>query len=204
MLILDPIPTPRFIGRPVEAPKPPPKIHSLTELEAEIVHPRVMATLRVVSQRLHDAQIRHAVVGAIAVGHHGWPRATSDVDLVLGPEAWTTAPDGSTTSNIDLPEAVDGVRVDYLPVDVAGDFLIESFARATVSEGVPIAPIEVVILTKLVRLLTRDHADVVELVKTGLFSTQLVDDYLERHAPMLTPRFRRLVEQAHKEKQRGG
>jgi hypothetical protein len=89
-------------------------------------------------------------------------------------------------------------------VDVAGDFLIESFARVTLSEGVPIAPIEVVILTKLIRMITRDYADVVELVKTGLFETQMVDDYLERHAPMLTPRFRRLVEQAHRELQRGG
>jgi hypothetical protein len=126
------------------------------------------------------------------------------VDLLLGPEAWTTDRGGSMTPNPELLESLNGVRIDYFPVDTARDFLIESFARATVTEGVPIAPIEVVILTKLIRLLTRDHADVVELVKTGLFSTQLVDDYLERHAPMLTPRFRRLVEQAQREKQRGG
>lgn len=204
MLILDPIPVPRFIGRPVEAPKPPPKIHSLTELQAEAVKTHIIDTLRQVSRDLTAQQIRHEVVGAIAVGHHGWPRATKDIDLILGPEAWAIASDGSTTPNIDLPEIVNGVRVDYLPVDVAGDFLIDSFASATISEGVPIAPIEVVILTKLIRLLTRDHADVVELVKTGLFETQRVDDYLEQHAPMLTQRFRRLVEQAQREKQRGG
>ncbi|HTM43814.1 MAG TPA: hypothetical protein VL137_02605 [Polyangiaceae bacterium] len=185
-------------SRPVEF-----KIRSLTELEDLAVHPRVMGALRATSNNLHAAGVRHAALGAIAVGVHGWPRATSNVELLLGPEAWTEAPDGSLTPNIPMPETVNGVGVDYLHVGIAGDFLIDAFASAHISEGVPIARVEVVILTKLIRLVTRDHADIVELLKAGLFDPSMVETYLETHAPMLTPRFRVLAEQAKKEKLRG-
>jgi hypothetical protein len=199
VLILDPVPTPPIIRAPVNAAKPPPQLRSLTELEELAIHPRVMQALREISGRLQADHIRHAVVGAIAVGHHGWPRATSDVDLVLGPEAWTKSPDGSLVPNVSLPENVNGVGIDYLSVDVAGDFLIDAFASVHLSEGVPIAPVEVVILTKLIRLVMRDQADIVELVKAGLFQAATVESYLELHAPMLTPRFLALVEQARRE-----
>lgn len=95
------------------------------------------------------------------------------------------------------------MHIDYLPIGVAGDFLIESFARVHFTEGVPIAPIEVVVLIKLLRLVFRDQADIVELLKAGLFDAANVDRYVDTHAPMLTLRFRELREQAEREKQRG-
>jgi hypothetical protein len=70
------------------------------------------------------------------------------------------------------------------------------------TEGVPIAPIEVVILTKLVRLAMRDQADIVELLKAGLFDPLQVEDYLQAHAAMLTPRFQELRRQAERERER--
>jgi hypothetical protein len=72
-----------------------------------------------------------------------------------------------------------------------------------VTEGVPIAPIEVVILTKLIRLVMRDQADIVELLKAGLFDTQQVAAYVSLHAPMLAPRFEELRRQAERELARG-
>jgi hypothetical protein len=68
-----------------------------------------------------------------------------------------------------------------------------------VSEDVPIAPMEVVIITKLLRLAMRDQADVVELVKAGVVDLDAVRAYLETNAPMLTSRFDALVEQARRE-----
>lgn len=62
---------------------------------------------------------------------------------------------------------------------------------------------EVVILTKLIRLATRDQADIVELVKTGLTDVARTQRYLAEHAPMLTGRFGALVEQAAAERARG-
>lgn len=182
------------------SPPPPPKRRSLTELESSAVNPRVIAALREVSRRMTGVGVRHVTIGALAVGVHGWPRATSDVDLLLAPEAWDTRPDGSQTPRVSLPEAVNGVAIDYLPIDVAGEFLLEAFERALVSEGVPVAPIEVVIVTKLIRLVMRDQADIVELVKSGLVDQDAVRGYLDQHAPMLTSRFSALCEQAERER----
>jgi hypothetical protein len=103
---------------------------------------------------------------------------------------------------VELPEQIDGVTIDYLPVSVAGDFLLESFDRVLLTEGVPIAPIEVVILTKLVRLAMRDQADIVELLKAGLFDEQHVSSYLQQHASMLCSRFQGLCVQASRERER--
>jgi hypothetical protein len=163
----------------------------------------VLGALREISRRLSAARVRHGVLGAIAVGVHGWPRATQDVHLLLGPEAWQQVPGGTLTPLVEMPEQVNGVGIDYLPVSIAGDFLIEAFDRVLVTEGVPIAPIDVVILTKLVRLVMRDQADIVELLKAGLFDTAAVESYLEQHAPMLTRRFLELKAQAEREIARG-
>ncbi|HKY40953.1 MAG TPA: hypothetical protein VJN18_33695 [Polyangiaceae bacterium] len=203
MLILQPVETPSFVGRPVTGPVEAPKVRSLSELEETAVKSKIVGVLREVSGRLNQQGVRHCVLGAIAVGIHGWPRATRDVDLLLGPEAWRSAPDGTLTALVEMPEQVNGVGIDYLPVSVAGDFLIEAFDRVLITEGVPIAPIEVVILTKLVRLVMRDQADIVELLKAGLFDAAAVESYLEQHAPMLTRRFLELKEQAEREIARG-
>lgn len=181
------------------SPPPPARRRSLSELEATAVNPRVIAALREASRRLSAAGIRHATIGALGVGVHGWPRATSDVDLLLAPEAWEPHPDGSQTPRVELPESIEGVGIDYLPIDVAGEFLLAAFDNALVSEGVPVAPLEVVIVTKLIRLVMRDQADIVELVKSGLVDEPAICRYLDQNTPMLTSRFRALAEQAARE-----
>jgi hypothetical protein len=205
IVILDPIEDlPRIVGEPViGSPPPPPKILTLTELEERGPSARVVEALRQVSKRLTAQGVRHAVLGALGIGIYGWPRATNDVDLLLGPEAWHTTAGGTQTELVELPKNIGSVGIDYLCMDIAGDFLLESFDRAYITEGVPIAPVEVVIATKLIRLAMRDAADIVELVKAGLTDLELVAAYLDRHAPMLTGRLRALAEQALKEKSRG-
>jgi hypothetical protein len=189
VLILERVATPRFVGRPwTRAKMIAGRRRNLTELEATAINPAVIAALREASRRLTAQGVRHLVIGALAVGAHGWPRATRDVDLLVAPEAWDT-----------LVDSIGGVDIDYLPVDVAGDFLLASFAAPFVSEDVPIAPMEVVIITKLLRLAMRDQADVVELVKAGVVDLDAVRAYLETNAPMLTSRFDALVEQARRE-----
>lgn len=183
-------------------PQPPAQRRTLSELEAGAINPRVIAALREASRRLTAAGIRHVTIGALAVGVHGWPRATGDVDLLLAPEAWDTHADGSHRPRVELVESIGGVGIDYLPVDVAGEFLLAAFDGALVSEGVPVAPIEVVIVTKLIRLAMRDQADIVELLKSGLVDEPAVCGYLDQHAPMLTSRFRALSEQAARERER--
>jgi hypothetical protein len=202
MLILQPIPGLRIVGRPVGMKNPPARRLTLSELEETIVSPKVIAALREASRRLTAADVRHVVIGALAVGVHGWPRATRDVDLLLGPEAWTTHPSGAQTPNLALDETIDGIGIDHLPIDIATEFLTLGFEQALKNEGVPIAPIEVVIVTKLIRLAMRDQADIVELVKARTFDPDGVMRYLELHTPMLSRRFQALVDQAKLELER--
>lgn len=82
MPILQPVAAPPIVGRPIKMAPVTPKVHELRELEQTAVHPRVVAALRAISRRLSEQHVRHCVLGAIAVGIHGWPRATQDVDLL--------------------------------------------------------------------------------------------------------------------------
>jgi hypothetical protein len=50
----------------------------------------------------------------------------------------------------------------------------------------------------------RDQADIVEMVKAGLFDRDAVARYLADHTPMLLSRWEALVAQADAERQRGG
>jgi hypothetical protein len=77
-------------------------------------------------------------------------------------------------------------------------------ALAARTEGVPVAPAEVVVCTKLLRPAMRDQADIVEMVKAGLFDRVVVGRYLGEHTPMLVGRWEALVAQAEAERQRGG
>ena len=40
------------------------------------------------SARLTDLGVPHMLIGGVAVGLHGYPRATKDVDFLVGPEAF--------------------------------------------------------------------------------------------------------------------
>jgi len=177
----------------------PARRHSLSELSAQVLNADVVAAVRHASRGLSEQGVRHLLVGAVAGGIHGWPRATRDVNFLVAPEAWDQSADGKLTARVKLPLEIQGVSVDYLPIDVAGAFLLKAFERGIDSEGVPVAPVEVVILTKLLRMAMRDQADVVELVKSGLFDTAQITSYLETHTPMLVSRFQALVEQAQQE-----
>jgi hypothetical protein len=83
LLILQPVETPAFVGPVIKMTPPAPKLLSLSELEQTAVHPRVLSALREISSRLSAEGVRHGVLGALAVGIHGWPRATRDVDLLV-------------------------------------------------------------------------------------------------------------------------
>lgn len=42
------------------------------------------------SEALTSLGVRHALVGGLAVGVHGHPRATKDIDFIVGAEAFAT------------------------------------------------------------------------------------------------------------------
>src|SRR5438477_162072 len=63
-------------------------------LLSDIVAQRVLDALRVASEALTRAGIAHAVIGGLAVGANGYPRATKDVDFLVGDDAFVHHAEG--------------------------------------------------------------------------------------------------------------
>ena len=156
-------------------------------LLADVVAPKVLEALKLASEPLARAEVRHVVVGDLAVGANGHPRATKDVDFLVGDEAFEHH--GKLVSlRAGLPFQVDGIAVDFLSPDADEPFL-EAALSAPPGSVIDAAPL---IYMKLKASRMQDRADVVALIKSSLDveSTRL---YLQAHAPALVARFEDLV-----------
>lgn len=142
--------------------------------------------------------MRFALAGALAVGAHGHPRATKDVDFLVGPEAFCVHPSGIVTIMPGVPIAVGNVAVDPMSIDPGEEFLIQAIEQAAISEGIPVLPAPALVYTKLKSPRKKDEADIVELVHSGL-DVDEVRAYLAQHAPRFVPKFEALVERAEEE-----
>ncbi len=158
------------------------------------VAPRVRDAAIKSAAKLNDLGIRYALAGGLAVGAHGYVRATVDVDFLVGEEAFEHH--GTVVAfKAGVPIEVDGVRIDYLSPVSLGAQLEEVLDRPPMNEGLAIVPIEVLIYMKLAAKRRRDLVDVIELVKVGA-DVNRVRDYLQQYATDLIPRFEELVNEA--------
>jgi hypothetical protein len=162
-----------------------------------VVAPEILNAMHAAAAKLKSSGIRHALAGALAVGAHGYPRASKDVDFVVGEEAFAIHEGGIVTVNPSVPIRVGHVVVD--PISVGDEpHLLEAIQRAPVDDGIPILPVEALVYMKLKSRRRKDTADVVELVKAGIDTTQIAD-YLSRYAPDLSSKFQTLVSEAEAE-----
>jgi len=158
------------------------------------VAPRVRDAAIKSAAKLNDLGIRYALAGGLAVGAHGYVRATVDVDFLVGEEAFEHH--GTVVAfKAGVPIEVDGVRIDYLSPVSLGAQLEEVLDRPPMNEGLAIVPIEVLIYMKLAAKRRRDLVDVIELVKVGA-DVSRIRDYLQQYATDLIPRFEELVNEA--------
>ena len=158
------------------------------------VAPRVREAAVKSAAQLNDLGIRYALAGGLAVGAHGYIRATSDVDFLVGEEAFEHR--GPLVAfKAGVPIEVDGVRIDYLSPVSLGPHLEEVLDHPLMNEGLAIVPIEVLIYMKLAAKRRRDLVDVIELVKAGA-DVNRVRDYLRQYASDLLPSFEELVNEA--------
>jgi hypothetical protein len=74
------------------------------------VSPKVRDAAIKTADQLNYLGIRHALAGGLAVGAHGYVRATTDVDFLVGEEAFEHQ--GSLVAfKAGVPIEVDGVRI---------------------------------------------------------------------------------------------
>ncbi len=162
-----------------------------------VVAPRVLAAMRTASRALSSLGVRHAVAGGLAVGAHGYPRNTQDVDLLVGDEAFERHAGGLVTLKPGVPIQVDGISVDLLSASGGEAFLEQSLEPPTAGD-VAVVPAGALVYLKLKSPRLKDRADVVELIKAGL-AVEVVRQYLERYAPPLVARLHECVAQAQAE-----
>ncbi len=159
-------------------------------LLTDVVAPKVLEALKLASEALALANVRHVVVGGLAVGANGHPRATKDVHFLIGDEAFEHH--GKLVSlRAGLPFQVDGVAVDFLSPDADEPFL-EAALGAPPGSVIDVAPL---VYMKLKASRMQDRADVVALIKLSL-DVEATRSYLQAHAPAFVTRFDDLVEVA--------
>lgn len=174
--------------RPGRMKKPDPS------LLVDVVAPKVLDAWKTASAALARAGVRHLVIGGLAVGANGYPRATRDVDFLVGDEAFTHHPGGLVTMNPALPIEVNDVPIDYsYPRRDEGHL---SAALAAASGAFVDVPRLIYMKLKASRL--RDRGDVVGLLNAGL-DVGACRAYLTAHAPDLIAPFDELVARAEVE-----
>jgi len=116
---------------------------------------------------LSEAGIRHALVGALAANaYRTRPRTTEDIDFLVGDEAFEKHEGGFVTMRVPVVE-VDGIDIDQVPLSDALRVVEDGLNRAPVSEGVPIASLETLVVMKLLAGRTQDLADIEAIVESG-------------------------------------
>lgn len=158
------------------------------------VSPSVREAALKTAAQLDHLGIRHALAGGLAVGAHGYIRATTDVDFLVGEEAFDHQ--GLLVAfKAGVPIEVGGIRIDYLSPTALGPQLEKDLDHPQTSEGLAIVSIEALIYMKLVAKRRKDLVDVVELIKAGANLTAL-RDYLKQYAADLLSLFEELANEA--------
>ncbi len=167
-----------------------------------VVSQEVLEALRGASAQLARAGVRHALAGALAVGAWGYPRASKDVDFLVGDEAFIVHGGGFVTFAPGVPIAFKGVAVDSLSASKDELFLAEALERAVRVDGVPVLPLEALVYMKLKSPREKDRADVIELLKAGNAASPILD-WLGARAPEMARRFQAAADQARRESAAG-
>ena len=160
------------------------RLHEL----GEVVAANVIEDAIEIGELLARLRVPHALIGGLAVGLNGFPRATKDVDYLVGAEAF----EKTTPLLAELKDCVEMAVVDLLAVPDAFPCLADQLAVVEVGEVHVVAP-EALILMKLSANRPQDRADVARLLDAGV-DERGVASYLAEHAPDLLNRFAELVD----------
>ncbi len=189
----------------------------LSQLRRDFVHSKNLETvLKSISKRLAAEGIPFAIVGGLAVRHHGYVRFTEDIDLLTTPEGLELIHERLVGRGFvprarglrkKLRETEHDVNIDVIvagehagaeespvvyPVPKVGDF-----AKV---EGTLVPKLPLLITFKLASGIwghrTRDFGDVVELIRINRLTRALA-----RKLPAaLRPKFLELLDEAGKQK----
>ena len=159
--------------------------------------PHYERAVREVSRLFREAGIRHALVGALgANAYRERPRTTEDIDFFVGDEAFERHAGGLVTMRVPVVE-FDGVDVDQVPLTESLRCVEDGLDRPHFSEGVPIAPVDTIVVMKLLAGRTQDLADVEAILASGA-DRELLRVAVRKAAPGHAEALDRLIENAER------
>jgi hypothetical protein len=148
--------------------------------------------VREISRMLSEAGIRHALVGALgANAYRHRPRTTEDIDFLVGDEAFESHPGGFVTMRVPVIE-FDGIDIDQVPLTEQLRVIEDGLQNPHFSEGIPIAPMETIVVMKLLAGRTQDHADIEAIVASGA-DREILRSAVHKVAPQCSDTFERLL-----------
>ncbi len=162
-----------------------------------VVAPEILAAMKSASAQLARSGVRHALIGALAVGAWGYPRASKDVNFLVGDEAFEHHEGNIVTMAPGVPIGVGGISIDHIGALHDEGHLEAALSRPVLDGNLPIAPLEALIYLKLKSPRRRDEADAVELLRIN--DPKPVRSYLEKHAPDLLTKFDAVAAEAQTE-----
>jgi hypothetical protein len=155
----------------------------------EVVSPAILRRAGEISRLLRELEIPHVLIGGLAVGLHGYPRATADVDFLVGQAAF------ASTSPIQVfrEELRDLARVGETDImSVPGKYpgLVDELR---LEDDVPVISLRGLVLLKLDANRARDRDDVRALLEHSPEQVRPVRDYLLAQAPELISRLAEIL-----------
>jgi len=160
----------------------------------QVVARRVLDDARRVSATLTELGVPHALVGGLAVGLHGHPRATKDVDFIVGAEAFA-----STVPILRYRDELAGVLqwgiIDLIAALPEEDPVLADELAQGEAGVVPVVGVEVLVLMKLRAGRSQDIADIEALVRAGADVAAILA-FLRSHETGHIPAFSRCAQRA--------
>lgn len=128
----------------------------------EAIHPSIIQAAIDGSNALTRLDIRHVLVGGLAVAAHGYSRATKDVDFLVGDEAFEHY--GRIISfKPGVPLFANGVVIDILPAE-DGYLEVALNANHKIVDGLAVIDKKTLIVMKLLAGRRRDLGDIEGLI----------------------------------------
>lgn len=156
-----------------------------------VVAPEVLLNAVETSRTLTELGVAHALIGGLAVGLYGHPRATKDVDFMVAETAFERT-EPFLVYRTELGHHVRVGVVDLLAVPTSRASLTD-LLRVPSGGGLPVIQLPALFLLKLDAGRPQDLADLHALLDSGADPNE-IGQYLSESAPDLVDRFAEILD----------
>lgn len=133
-------------------------VKTIDGLEGTAVSSKFIEAAKAASDAFRRAGVRHTLVGGLAVGVHGFPRHTKDVDFLVGEEAFHRH-GLLVTPKSGLPIRHGDVDIDWVSLEGEDRRILDRFLEVPAEGHVPVIPAGPLVYMKLLAGRRRDAGD---------------------------------------------